>query len=138
MLPVPFTRRRPIGHMVPVFGTTLSFRHKKGVAPTASADQFHALARRIIDDADAAKNLFRKPSTRRQLTLGLMRTLDMPRTIALSRPLTGTADVALVKRQVGLAHSAARPPSEALQSFIAGLPSQLPKTGRAERLGKPR
>ena len=56
--------------------------------------------RRLIDDADAAKNLFRKPSTRRQLTLGLMRTLDMPRTIALLKPLTGTADVAL--RLVGI------------------------------------
>src|SRR4029079_15924511 len=61
--------------------TTLVIRHKKGVAPTASAEQFHAVARRIIDDADAAKNLFRKPSTRRQLTLGRMRTLDIPRPI---------------------------------------------------------
>jgi DNA-binding transcriptional LysR family regulator len=81
-------------------GTTLFIRHKKGVAPTASAEQFYAVARRIIDDADAAKNLFRKPSTRRQLTLGLMRTLDMPRTIALLKPLTGTSDVAL--RLVGI------------------------------------
>ena len=85
-------------------GTTLFIRHKKGVAPTASAEQFHAVARRIIDDADAAKNLFRKPSTRRQLTLGLMRTLDMPRTIALLKPLTGTADVAL--RLVGIKDAA--------------------------------
>jgi DNA-binding transcriptional LysR family regulator len=85
-------------------GTTLFIRHKKGMAPTASAEQFHAVARRLIDDADAAKNLFRKPSTRRQLTLGLMRTLDMPRTIALLKPLTGTADVAL--RLVGIKEKA--------------------------------
>jgi DNA-binding transcriptional LysR family regulator len=85
-------------------GTTLFIRHKKGMAPTASAEQFHTVARRIIDDADAAKNLFRKPSTRRQLTLGLMRTLDMPRTIALLKPLTGTADVAL--RLVGIKEKA--------------------------------
>ncbi len=85
-------------------GTTLFIRHKKGVAPTASAEQFHTVARRIIDDADAAKNLFRKPSTRRQLTLGLMRMLDMPRTIALLKPLTGTADVAL--RLVGIKEKA--------------------------------
>lgn len=240
-------------------GTTLFIRHKKGMAPTASAEQFHSVARRIIDDADAAKNLFRKPSTRRQLTLGLMRTLDMPRTIALLKPLTGTVDLALrlvgikdkadarivskniiaadehfiplwieryvaalppshplalkerlrtsdlagaamidrchceqseffgrhasskrrpvaiaesedwtmalvaagvgiaivpegvarnnpdvaireidvdVKRQVGLAYSAARPPSEVLQHFIARLQSQHPKAGRAKRLGK--
>ncbi|MBR1210731.1 LysR family transcriptional regulator [Bradyrhizobium sp. JYMT SZCCT0180] len=242
-------------------GTTLFIRHKKGVAPTASAEQFHAVARRIIDDADAAKNLFRKPSTRRQLTLGLMRTLDMPRTIALLKPLTGNADVALrlvgikdaadariiskniidadehfiplwveryvaalppshpltlkerlrtsdlagvamidrchceqseffgraasssrqpaaiaesedwtmalvaagvgiaivpegvaranpdvamreidvdVKRQVGLAYSAARPPSEVLQNFIARLQSARPKAGRAKSAGKAR
>jgi DNA-binding transcriptional LysR family regulator len=85
-------------------GTTLFIRHKKGMAPTASAEQFHTVARRLIDDADAAKNLFRKPSTRRQLTLGLMRTLDMPRTIALLKPLTGTADVAL--RLVGIKEKA--------------------------------
>lgn len=85
-------------------GTTLFIRHKKGMAPTASAEQFHAVARRLIDDADAAKNLFRKPSTRRQLTLGLMRTLDMPRTIALLKPLTGTADIAL--RLVGIKEKA--------------------------------
>jgi DNA-binding transcriptional LysR family regulator len=76
-------------------GTTLFIRHKKGVAPTASAEQFHSVARRIIDDADAARNLFRKPSARQALTLGLMRTLDMPRTIALLKPLTAASDVAL-------------------------------------------
>ncbi len=76
-------------------GTTLFIRHKKGVAPTASAEQFHSVARRIIDDADAARNLFRKPSERQALTLGLMRTLDMPRTIALLKPLTAASDVAL-------------------------------------------
>ena|SRR5437763_318920 len=76
-------------------GTTLFIRHKKGVAPTASAEQFHALARRIIDEADAARSLFRKPSTKSTLTLGLMRTLDVPRTIALLKPLTARADIAL-------------------------------------------
>lgn len=76
-------------------GTTLFIRHKKGVAPTASAEQFHTLARRIIDEADAARSLFRKPSTRTNLTLGLMRTLDVPRTIGLLKPLTARSDVAL-------------------------------------------
>lgn len=76
-------------------GTTLFIRHKKGVAPTASAEQFHALARRIIDEADAARSLFRKPNTRTNLTLGLMRTLDVPRTIALLKPLTARSDIAL-------------------------------------------
>lgn len=76
-------------------GTTLFIRHKKGVAPTASAEQFHTLARRIIDETDAARSLFRKPSTKTTLTLGLMRTLDVPRTIALLKPLTARADIAL-------------------------------------------
>ena len=240
-------------------GTALFIRHKKGMAPTEAAEQFHAVARRIIDEADAAKNLFRKPATRNALTLGLMRTLDRPRTIALLKPLTGTSDIALrlvgvdepsdarivsknllradehfvplwveryvaalppshpltlkerlrttdlagvamvdrchceqseffgraasasrqpaaiaesedwamalvaagvgiaivpegvaransdvavreidvdVKREVGLAYSAARPPSEALQNFIAKLQSQRPKAGRAKSAGK--
>ena len=85
-------------------GTTLFIRHKKGVAPTRSAEQFHSVARRILDDADAARNLFRTPSARHALTLGLMRTLDMPRTIALLKPLTSASDVAL--RLVGI-HEAA-------------------------------
>lgn len=76
-------------------GTTLFIRHKKGVAPTASAEQFHTLARRIIDETDAARGLFRKPSTKTNVTLGLMRTLDVPRTIALLKPLTARSDVSL-------------------------------------------
>ena len=64
-------------------GTTLFIRHKKGMAPTESAAQFHGIARRIIDEADAARNLFRKPATRQALTLGLL------------KPLTGNADLAL-------------------------------------------
>src|ERR1700726_4850811 len=62
-------------------GTALFIRHKKAGPPTQGAEKFHAVPRRIIDDADAARNLFRKPSTRHALTLGLMRTLDLPRTV---------------------------------------------------------
>ncbi|MBR0727206.1 LysR family transcriptional regulator [Bradyrhizobium japonicum] len=84
-----------ITHLEAELGTTLFIRHKKGVAPTASAEQFHTLARRIIDEADAARSLFRKPNTKTTVTLGLMRTLDVPRTIALLKPLTARADIAL-------------------------------------------
>ena len=93
-----------ITHLEAELCTTLFVRHKKGMSPTASAEQFHAVARRIIDEADAAKNLFRKPSARSKLTLGLMRTLDMPRTVALLKPLTGSSDVAL--RLVGINEAA--------------------------------
>src|SRR5262249_33996857 len=55
-------------------GTALFLRHKKGVAPTAAAEEFVTIAQRIIDDADAAKQLFRKPSARPTLTLGMMQT----------------------------------------------------------------
>jgi len=37
-----------------------------------------------------------------------------------------------VKRQVGLAYSAARPPSEALQNFIAKLQRQRRPSGRVK------
>ncbi len=85
-------------------GTTLFIRHKKGVMPTASAEQLYSVARRIIDDTDAARNLFRKPPVRHRLTLGLMRTLDIPRTVALLKPLTATSDVHL--RLVGIDEAA--------------------------------
>ena len=76
-------------------GTALFIRHKKGMAPTEAAERFHAVARRIIDEADAAKNLFRKPPSHESLTLGLMRTLDVARTIALLKPLTAQSNIAL-------------------------------------------
>ena len=120
-------------------GTALFIRHKKGVAPTEAAEQFHAVARRIIDEADAAKNLFRKPATRNALTLGLMRTLDRPRTIALLKPLTGTSDIAL--RLVGVDDAAdARIVSKNLlradehfvplwvERYVAALPPSHPLT----------
>ena len=84
-----------ISNLEAELGATLFIRHKKGMAPTESAEQFHAIARRIIDEADAARNLFRKPATQDYLTLGLIRTLDVARTVALLKPLTGTSDVAL-------------------------------------------
>jgi DNA-binding transcriptional LysR family regulator len=76
-------------------GATLFIRHKRGVAPTEAAEQFHSVARRILDEADAAKNLFRKPAGKQTLTLALMRTLDVARTIALLKPLTASPDIAL-------------------------------------------
>lgn len=85
-------------------GATLFIRHKKGMAPTQAAEQFHGIARRIIDEADAARNLFRNRPARRELRLGLMRTLDIVRTVALLKPLTEHRDVTL--RLVGADESA--------------------------------
>jgi DNA-binding transcriptional LysR family regulator len=120
-------------------GTTLFIRHKKGVAPTASAEQLYSVARRIIDDTDAARNLFRKPPVRQTLTLGLMRTLDVPRTVALLRPLTGASDIHL--RLVGMNDAAdARVVSKSMvkadehfiplwvDRYVAALPPSHPLT----------
>jgi DNA-binding transcriptional LysR family regulator len=120
-------------------GTTLFIRHKKGVAPTASAERFHAIARRIIDQADAARNLFRESPKQRTLTIGLMRTLDTRRTVELLKPLTGHSDLAL--RLVGARDAAdARIISRNMLSrdehfvplwserYVAALPSSHPLT----------
>jgi len=120
-------------------GTTLFIRHKKGAAPTAAAEQLYSVARRVIDEVDAARNLFRTKAARPTLTLGLMRTLDLPRTIALLRPLTGQADVAL--RLVGVDDAAdARIISKSLldaderfiplwvERYVAALPPSHPLT----------
>ena len=120
-------------------GTALFIRHKKGMAPTEAAEQFHTIARRIIDEADAAKNLFRKPPAAKSLTLGLMRTLDMARAIALLKPLTGQSDVAL--RLVGahekadariVSKSMVRPDEHFIplwsERYVAALPPSHPLT----------
>jgi DNA-binding transcriptional LysR family regulator len=93
-----------ISNLEAELGAALFIRHKKGVAPTAAAEQFYAISRRIIDEADAAKNLFRTRPARQELKLGLMRTLDIPRTIALLKPLTENPDVTL--RLVGASDAA--------------------------------
>src|SRR3954447_24464234 len=53
-----------ITHLEAELGTTLFIRHKKGVAPTASAEQFHTLARRIICDARPDAHARRAPDDR--------------------------------------------------------------------------
>jgi DNA-binding transcriptional LysR family regulator len=120
-------------------GTTLFIRHKKGMAPTEAAEQFHAVARRIIDEADAARNLFRQPPALKRLTIGLMRTLDVARTIALLKPLTSRSDLAL--RLVGtdeavdariVSKSLVRPDEHFIplwtERYVAALPPSHPLT----------
>jgi DNA-binding transcriptional LysR family regulator len=120
-------------------GATLFIRHKKGMAPTEAAEQFHAVARRIIDEADAARNLFRQPPALKRLTIGLMRTLDVARTIALLKPLTGRSDLAL--RLVGtdeavdariVSKSLVRPDEHFIplwtERYVAALPPSHPLT----------
>jgi DNA-binding transcriptional LysR family regulator len=76
-------------------GTALFIRHKKGVTPTSSAEDLYPLARRLVGEAEAVRKLFKRPASRRYLTLGLMRTLDIQRTVALLKPLTSAPDLYL-------------------------------------------
>ena len=56
----------------------------------------------------------------------------VPEGVARANPDVVVREIEVdVKRQVGLAYSAARPPSDALQNFIAKLHKQRPKAGRA-------
>jgi DNA-binding transcriptional LysR family regulator len=69
-------------------GAELFLRHKKGVVPTASAQQFYPRARRLVDEAQALSKLFKRDAAP-VLTIGLMKTLDIARTMALLAPLSG-------------------------------------------------
>ena len=68
--------------------TRLFIRHRKGAIPTADAETFYVVARRILDEAQAARRLFQPPEREPQVTIGLMRSLDIARTMKLLRPLT--------------------------------------------------
>jgi DNA-binding transcriptional LysR family regulator len=76
-------------------GAALFVRSKKGAAPTAAAEQLYPIARRLLDETEALRGLFKAPPARRTLTIGLMRTLDIPRALALLAPVTGAPDLDL-------------------------------------------
>src|SRR5207253_3655845 len=57
----------------------------------------------------------------------------VPEGVARANPDVAVREIDVdVKRQVGLAYSSARPPSETLQNFIAKLQRQRPKAGRVK------
>src|ERR1700704_321480 len=61
----------------------------------------------------------------------------VPEGVARANPDVVVREIDIdVKREVGLAYSAARPPSEVLQNFIARLQSARPKAGRAKPADK--
>jgi DNA-binding transcriptional LysR family regulator len=84
-----------IANLEQELGTVLFIRHKKGVAPTASAEELYPVAQRLSGEVDALRKLFKRRAPRSILTLGLMRTLDIPRTLAVLKPLTGIPDISL-------------------------------------------
>ena len=75
-------------------GATLFVRHRKGVTATAAAEALYVRARRVVDDALSLKTLFETPAAA-EVTLGLMRSLDIARVGPLLRPLTEPGDVRL-------------------------------------------
>jgi len=84
-----------IANLETELGTELFIRHRKGVVPLEAAERLQPIARRIVDEADAARNLFRHGAPKQVLKLGLMRTLDGPRVTALLKPLTARQDLKL-------------------------------------------
>jgi DNA-binding transcriptional LysR family regulator len=62
----------------------------------------------------------------------------VPEGVARANPDVVVREIEVdVKRQVGLAYSATRPPSDVLQNFIARLQKLRPKAGRANPAAKP-
>jgi DNA-binding transcriptional LysR family regulator len=84
-----------IANLETELGTELFIRHRKGVVPLEAAERLRPIARRIVDEVDAARNLFRHGAPKQVLKLGLMRTLDTPRVTALLKPLTARQDLKL-------------------------------------------
>lgn len=75
-------------------GVILFVRHRKGVAATQAAEALYLRARQLVDDALSLKTLF-EPAPAATLTLGLMRSLDIRRTLDILKPLTGASDLRL-------------------------------------------
>jgi DNA-binding transcriptional LysR family regulator len=74
--------------------TVLFVRHRKGAAATAEADALYVRARRLVDDALSLKTLF-APAPVTRLTLGLMKSLDVRRTVEILKPLSESPEVRL-------------------------------------------
>lgn len=72
----------------------LFVRHRKGVAATEAAQALYPRARDLVDGAFSLKSLF-EPAPAASVTLGLMRSLDIRRTLDLLKPLTQAGDLRL-------------------------------------------
>ncbi|MBW8813322.1 MAG: LysR family transcriptional regulator [Caulobacterales bacterium] len=77
-------------------GAVLFARHRKGVSPTPAAEQLYVRARSLVDDALALKSIFAvEPAA--QVSVGLMRSLDIPRALDLLKPLARELQLSLVE-----------------------------------------
>ncbi|MCA9597851.1 MAG: LysR family transcriptional regulator [Myxococcales bacterium] len=75
--------------------TRLFVRHKKGVVPTPQAKELYPFARKMLDETEALRRRFKQPAVERRLTLGLMQSLDIARTMELLRPFSEDPDLRL-------------------------------------------
>jgi DNA-binding transcriptional LysR family regulator len=67
--------------------TSLFDRHRKGATPTAAAEQLYPTAKRLVDETQGLRSLLVARAASRRITLGLMRTLDIARTLEAIAPL---------------------------------------------------
>lgn len=76
-------------------GSRLFTRHKRGVTPTAAAETLYPRAKALLADAAALRRLFTADEPRQALTLGLLRSLDIARTVALVAPVSAMPGIQL-------------------------------------------
>jgi DNA-binding transcriptional LysR family regulator len=76
-------------------GARLFTRHKKGVTPTSAAETLYPHARRLLDEAAAVRGLFTAKAPEEAFTLGLLRSLDIARTVRLLQPISAMPGIRL-------------------------------------------
>ncbi|GLX81585.1 LysR family transcriptional regulator [Thalassotalea eurytherma] len=72
--------------------TTLFSRHPRGVIPLMSANQLYPLAKQLLGQADAVKNLFSQTKQHIEFKLGVTRGLGVQRMSALLKDFTAISD----------------------------------------------
>lgn len=72
--------------------TTLFSRHPRGVMPLMSANQLYPLAKQLLGQADAVKNLFSQTKQHIEFKLGVTRGLGVQRMSALLKDFTAISD----------------------------------------------
>jgi DNA-binding transcriptional LysR family regulator len=63
----------------------LFFRHKKGVTPTEAGERLYPLARKLVNEASAIEDSFRKDFVKPELSISLLPTLEFERVGQLIR-----------------------------------------------------
>jgi len=67
----------------------LFVRHRKGALPTAEGERLYPVARSLLEGARSLRSLFANGPSKRSLTIGLMKSLDVARTRKLLALFTG-------------------------------------------------